>query len=151
MFAKKMFQLKSSCWEISEMLERKQIFEEIKLILWENFGVEVVSEKNLLVQDFDLDSLSLVEFAMRIEEAFDFDLTQEDEWQFADKIEIGQSIFLKDVVDYVECRLQNPDWDFFGGRPKNGYNSEELLEAACGGLNKESLDDFEANENSTST
>lgn len=71
--------------------------EKVKKIISDKFGIEpekVKPEANI-VDDFGADSLDLVELIMRMEEAFDIEIPDED----AEKL-----IFVRDLIDYIVKR-----------------------------------------------
>ena len=73
------------------------VFEKVKEIIVDELGVEaeeVLLESNLQ-EDLDADSLDIVQLAMEIEEAFDIQISAEDQ----KKIKT-----VKDIVDYVNLK-----------------------------------------------
>ncbi len=79
-------------------MEKKEIFEKLRVMLAEQFGVEEekITEESSFIDDLGADSLDIVELVMNIEEEFDIQVEDSD----AEKITT-----VKDVVEYLSENL----------------------------------------------
>ena len=79
-------------------MEKKEIFEKLRVMLAEQFGVEEekITEESSFIDDLGADSLDIVELVMNIEEEFDIQVEDSD----AEKITT-----VKDVVEYLRENL----------------------------------------------
>lgn len=79
-------------------MEKKEIFEKLRVMLAEQFGVEEekITEESSFIDDLGADSLDIVELVMNIEEEFDIQVEDSD----AERITT-----VKDVVEYLRENL----------------------------------------------
>ena len=76
-------------------MEKKEIFEKLRVMLAEQFGVEEekITEESSFIDDLGADSLDIVELIMALEEEFDLEIPDED----AEKV-----VTVGDVVEYIK-------------------------------------------------
>lgn len=85
-------------WMKEEIKNSEMIREGVFLVVKEFFHRETVNPEDDLVNDYDMDSLDIIDFIMRLENKFDIDITNKD-------IDMYDLQTVNDIVEMVKHKL----------------------------------------------